>query len=165
MSAPEVDWVLEQFGSVVGSITAPLTRVDRDDSELLEGNIRDRRGDLQESNFVGATFVGRSQVPIGTEYDHDLEVVVGVRVEGLHHSEWGYIDPDGSDGIPFSGDGGLVDRLRDAILAERKRPSPDRPNIAYRHLTVENEAAQSSNYQDYYRHDFDVRFVGYEGLP
>lgn len=165
MSAPEVDWVLEQFGSVVGSITAPLTRVDRDDSELLEGNIRDRHGDLQDSNFVGASFTDRSGDPIGTEYDYDLDVVVAVRIEGLHHSEWGHIDPDGIQGIPFSGDGGLVDRLRDAVQAERKRPSPDRPNVSYRHLQVLNEAPQSSNYQDYYRHDFDVQFVGYEDLP
>lgn len=162
MSAPEVDWVLEQFESVKNSVAGPLTRVDRDDSELLEGAIRDRRGDLQTSNFVGATFTGRSSTPIGTEYHHDLDVVVGVRIEGLHHSEFGYIDPDGHEGVAFDE---LVNQLRDAILSQRKRPSPDRPDISYRHLRVVNEAPQSSNYADYYRHDFDVRFVGYEDLP
>ena len=160
----EVDWVLTQFGSVVGSLTAPLKRVDRDESEILEGNIRKRKGDLKDANFVGATFADRVPTPIGTEYDHAVEAVVGVRIEGLHHSEWGHVDPDGVEGIPFGDDGGLVDRIRDAILVERRYPDAGGTNVTYTNLTVTNEASQSSNYADYYRYDFDVVFDGFEDL-
>lgn len=157
----EVDWVLNQFGSVVGSITAPLKRVNRDESEILEDDIRERKGELQDANFVGATFANRSTDAIGTEYDHAVEAVVGVRVEGLHHSEWGHIDPDGVEGIDFDE---LVRRLRDALLAERTFPNVGSPDGTYTDLQITNEAPQSSDYRDYYRHDFDVVFNGFEDL-
>lgn len=157
----EVDWVLSQFGSVVGSITTPLKRVDRDESRILEGDLRKRKGDLQDANFVGATLADRDPTPIGTEYDHAVEAVVGVRIEGLHHSEYGHIDPDGVEGIPFDS---LVRRLRDAVLAERTFPNVGSADGTYTDLQIANEAPQSSDYRDYYRHDFDVLFHGYEDL-
>ena len=164
MSAPEVEWTLAQLGSVVGSLTTPLKRVDRDESRILEGDIRKRTAELEKANYVGAALADRTPTPIGTEYDHALETVVGVRIEGLHHSEWGHVDSDGVEGIPFGDDGGLVDRIRDAILAKRRYPDAGRTNVTYTNLTVTNEASQSSNYADYYRYDFDVVFDGFEDL-
>ena len=161
MSA-EVDWVLAQFGSVVGSITVPLRRVDRDESKVLEGDIRTREGELKKANYVGATLAGRTPTPIGTEYDHAVETVVGVRVEGLHADEWGKIDPSGQEGIDFTE---LVGRCRNALLAERVFPNVTGADATYHTLRITNEAPQSANYRDYYRYDFDVVFRGYEDLP
>jgi hypothetical protein len=165
VSSPEVDWTLTQLGSVVGSLTTPLKRVDRDESHVLDGDIRSRKEDLQKANYVGSTLADVSSVPVGTEYDHRREAVVGVRIEGLHHSEWGHVDPAGSNGIPFDNDGGLVDKIRDALLAERTYPAAGGQGVTYTDLRITNESPQSSTYGDYYRHDFDVLFTGYETLP
>lgn len=165
MSSPEVDWTLAQLGSVVGSLTVPLRRVDRDESELLEGDISKRTADLTDANYVGASLADVSNEPVGTEYDHDREVVVGVRIEGLTHREYGYVDPSGSAGVPFDADGGLVDRIRDAILVERHYPAAGKSGVTYTDLQITNEAPQSSDYQDYYRYDFDLVLNGYEDLP
>ncbi|MFC4549381.1 MULTISPECIES: hypothetical protein [Halorussus] len=165
MSAPEVEWVLTQLGSVVGSLTTPLKRVDRDESKILDGSIRSRTAELEKANYVGATLSDVTSQPIGTEYDHSREAVVGVRIEGLTHREFGYVDPNGSSGIPFDNDGGLVSRVRDALLVERTYPNAGGANVTYTDLRITNEAPQSSNYADYYRTDFDVVFNGYEDLP
>jgi len=158
----EVDWVLDQLGSVVGSTTTPLRRVNRDDSRVLEQDIRSVESELQEANYVGATHVDTVQDPIGTEYDVDREVVVGVRVTGLHHSEWGHVDPDGQEGIPFDE---LVRRCKDALWTERTWPAagPD-GSVSYTHLELQNEANTSEQYADFYRADWDVVFSGYEEL-
>jgi hypothetical protein len=162
MSAPEVDWVLSQLGSVVGSTTTPLKRVDRDESTILDGDVRTRAGELKDANFVGATLADVANTPIGTEYDHDREAVVGVRIEGMHYSEWGHVDPDGAGGISWEE---LVSRIRDALLAERTFPDAGAADVSYTDLRITNEAPQSDNYADYYRRDFDVVFNGYEDLP
>jgi len=161
MSA-EVDWVLEQLGSVVGSTTVPLKRVNRDESEILEDDIRKRKGDLQQANFVGATLADRDPEPLGFEYDHEVETVVGVRVEGLHAAEWGHIDPAGADGIPWDE---LVRRIKRALLAERTDPAVGAPDTDYHSLLITNVAPNSASYRDYYRTDFDVVFQGDETLP
>lgn len=163
MSA-EVDWVLAQLQSVVDAqpVDHPLTRVNRDDSKLLEGDIRSKEGELQDSNFVGATLADRSSEPLGTEFDNRVEAVVGVRVVGLHHDKFGHVDPDGLDGVVFDA---LVDDVREAIEAERSFPSVGREDTSYHTLFIENDAPQSSDWRDFYRYDFDVRFAGYRTLP
>ncbi|WP_135852611.1 hypothetical protein [Halorussus salinus] len=165
MTSPEVDWTLTQLGSVVGAITTPLQRIDRDESEFFDDGIRSRTAELRKTNAVGASLADVTNDPVGTEYDHAREAVVGVRIEGLHESEFGYIDPGGSDGIPFSGGGGLVDRIRDALLVNRTYPDAGGTGVTYTGLRLVNESNQSSNYQDYFRHDFDIVFNGYEELP
>ncbi|WP_135806211.1 hypothetical protein [Halorussus marinus] len=165
MSSPEVDWVLAQLGSVVGSLTVPLRRVDRDESTILDGDIRSRTEDLQQANYVGATLADVATEPRGAEYNLSREAVVGVRIEGLNHSEWGHVDPDGSEGIVWqNGDTGLVDRIRSTLLAERTWPDAGGTDVSYTHLEVANQAPQSELYADYYRYDFDVVFDGYEDL-
>jgi hypothetical protein len=165
MSSPEVDWTLAQLGSVVGSLTVPLRRVDRDDSRILDGGVRSRKADLQTANYVGVTLADVSNSPVGTEYDHEREAVVGVRIEGLHYSKHGHVDPEGSDGVPFGEAGGLVDRVRDALLVERTWPDAGGTNVTYTDLRVTNESPQSDNYQDYYHWDCDIVFNGYRELP
>lgn len=178
MSA-EVEWVLEQIGQspVTGTMTVdgtdgvtstttiqdePLKRVNRDNSDILEGDIRTRKADLQDGLFVGATLASVSTEPLGTEFDQRVEAVVGVRIEGLHHGEWGHVDPGGTNGIPF---GELVDDVTTTLYQERQFPDVGRPDTDYHTLRLENHAPQSAQYRDYYRYDFDVRFVGYETLP
>lgn len=163
MSA-EVDWVLDQLQSVVNNQPAdhPLKRIDRDESELLEGSIRDREADLQHANYVGATLAERAGQALGTEFNRRVETVVGLRIEGAHHSEYGHIDPDTNDGVDFDA---LVDDIKEALWSGRKFPAVGREDTSYHTLYVENEAPQSAQYSDYYRYDADVRFVGYRTLP
>jgi hypothetical protein len=168
---PAVTWTLDAIKSnwSAGAYSdIPIERIDRDESELLDGNIRDRTQELQDSNYVGASFADRDPTPIGTNYDHQVEVVVGIRIEGLHHSEWGYVDADASlppatagEAVPF---GDLVREIRTSILDGREFPSAGPTNVTFTDLIITNEAPQSDDWQDYYRHDFDVVFGGFEEL-
>lgn len=165
MTAPEVQFVLDAIDSNYGTPLAdvPLERIDRDASEILEQDVHTVTAELRGSNYVGATLADRTTDAIGTEYDHDVQAVVGVRIEGLHHSKWGHVDADGSDGVPWDD---LVQTIRRAILQERTFPSvSDRPNTTYTDLRTANDQDLSSNYADYYRYDFDVLFNGFEDLP
>jgi len=175
----EVDWVLDQLASAVTSVgndytlsngdSVLLKRVDRDDSQVydtdqsvsMETPVRDRTGELQTAAFVGATLVERAPEAIGTEYDHALETVVGLRLEGLHQSEYGHIDPDGADGVPWEE---LKTRVRRAILSGRTHPSVGRADTDYHSLFLSNDSDSSSDYSEYYRWDCDVVFHGYEDL-
>lgn len=165
MTAPEVQFVLDAIDSNYGTPLAdvPLERIDRDNSDILEQSIHDVSAELQDSNYVGATLADRSTTAIGTEYDHDIETVVGVRIEGAHHSEWGHVDPDGSDGVAWDT---LVRTIRRAVLQEREFPSvSNRPNTTYTWIEERNFTDLSADYSDYYRADVDFVFQGFETLP
>lgn len=161
---PEVEFVLDAIDSNYGEALedVPLKRVDRDNSDILEDDVHTRTGKLEETNFVGARFADRSPTPIGTEYDHRIEAVVGVRIEGMHHSEYGHIDPDGVEGVDWDE---LVRKIRRAILTERKFPDVGRSDTGYTYLSLANEVDTSSEYADYYRYDMDILFFGFEELP
>lgn len=167
----ELDWVLEQFASVATDVAnqytlesgdpVQLERVNRDESRILEQDVQSIRGDLEKAAFVGATHVDTVEEPMGSQYDLQREVVVGVRVTGLtSQGSYGHIDPDGQDGIPFTGDGGLVQRCKDAVLAERKFPAAAPSDAAYTYLEFQNEANTSQQWADFYRWDADVVFHG-----
>lgn len=167
MSNPLVGFVLDQLQPVVDAQPGahPLKRVDRDASQILEGDIRDRTGELKTANFVGAAHVDRDAAPIGTEYNLDVEGVVGVRIEGLHHSGWGHIDPEGFNAPAFDGAGGLVQDIKTALYDARTFPDAGRPAVDFTDLRLTNQAPQSHLWADYFRYDFDVVFQGYEELP
>ena len=157
----EVDWVLEQLGSVVGSTTTPLRRVNRDESRILEQDVRSIQGELTRANYVGVTHVDTTRDPVGTEYDADREVVVGVRVTGLTCEEHGWVDSTGQAGMPFDE---LVARCKDALWSERTWPAAGPSGVSYTHLQLQNESNTSEQYADFYRADWDVVFDGYEDL-
>jgi hypothetical protein len=180
VTASEVEWVLDQLTTAVNAIQNnytlsdgdPVTvkRVDRDESRLYTGSdsvdmstpIRSRTGELKTGVFVGASLVDRSPTAVGTEYDHELETVVGLRVEGLHYAEWGHVDPDGDAGVPFNV---LISEVRDALLKQRTYPAAGGSGVSYTDLQLQNEADTSSNWKDFYRHSVDVVFNGFETLP
>lgn len=160
----ETDWLLGAIKTnwPEASFPSNLTRVNREESELLEEGIRSRKGELTKSNFVGAALATRTPTPVGTEYDHDLEAVVDVRIEGLDHAEWGHIDPAGQEGYVWKN---LINNVREAILVDRTWPGVGRANTTYHSLTIESKTDRSSNYRDFYDYRFSVRFHGYETLP
>jgi len=160
----EVDFVLDQLASVVNAQPAahPLRRVDRDDSDDLDGSIRTREAELQAANYVGASLADESTSPVGSAYDHDYERVVGLRIEGLHHSQYGHVDPDGANGVVWDD---LVHSIRHELLGSRTFPAAGRSDVDYTDLRLQNEAPQSADYADYYRYDADIVFRGYETLP
>ncbi len=174
MTAPAVSWTLDQVASVVAAQPTghPLRRVDRDNALVYDGEQRiematpthEHTAALEDSNLVGVAAAEGSQTPIGAEYDLEIETIVSVRIEGLHHSEWGHIDPAGDAGVPWRGDDGLVDQLRAAILASRQRPAAGRSSVSFTHLQVSNFVDRASEYGEYYRADFDIVFDGFETL-
>lgn len=165
MTTPEVQFVLDAINDHYGTALSnvPLERIDRDNADILEQSVHSISGELERTNFVGATLASRDPQAIGTEYDHDIQAVVGVRIEGAHHSEHGHIDPDGSNGVEWWR---LKKNIRRAILTDREFPAvSNRPNTTYTDLQFANENDQSDDYADYYRYDFDVLFNGFETLP
>ena len=95
-----------------------LARIDRDEPKILETDERTKSIELSRWNAVGASLVDRSTNPRGTEYDHYIETVVDVRVEGLHETEHGNV----SSTMAFRH---LVNAIRRAILTERSYPPLD----------------------------------------
>ncbi|MFA1612053.1 hypothetical protein [Halobellus rubicundus] len=168
MGSPQVDWTLEHLASVADAQpdAHPLVRVDRDDAEVfgagdtvdMSAPIRDRKAALKKANYVGATLASSERSPIGTEYDYRVDDVVRVRVEGLHHSEWGHIDPTGGKGVLFSD---LVNTIQNAIDSQAAFPQVAVPDTQYTHLLITNDDPQSAEYADFYRYSFDIEFSGY----
>lgn len=178
----EVNWVLEQLSSVVDDLAANYTdrngnpvalkRVNRDDSSVYDGSesldlnepMHKRKKALKSGVFVGATEADRATEPAGFEYDHDLETVVGLRLEGMttQGGLYGHVDPDGENGVPWSV---FKRQVRRTLLGSRSYPETPVPNTAYHTLLVTNEDPQSNEYRDFYRWEADVVFQGYEELP
>ncbi|WP_265112282.1 hypothetical protein [Halosolutus halophilus] len=181
MSA-EVDWVLDQLGSVVDGVGTDYTlrdgdpvtikRINRDDSGVYEGSsgvdmtepIHTRTEDLEGGIFIGAKLADWDTDPVGTEYDHQIEAIVGLTIEGLttRGGNYGHVDPDGQNGVPFDE---LTRRVRRTLLASRSYPNPGVPNTSYNDLLVTNDDPQSAEYRDFYRYQVDCVFRGYEELP
>jgi len=171
MTHPTVDFILDAIKTNWSAGTfsdIPLERIDRDNSEILAGNVRSHTEDLQRTNYVGVAYQNRDVLPIGTGYDHDIEVVAGVRIEGLHTDEFGKVDPNVSlpptsanDPVPWHD---LVDEIRDTILAEKSFPDTGQSDIDFTDLQIVFEDPGSTARGDYYRHDIDVGFNGYEEL-
>lgn len=175
---PAADWILDRLAPVVESVAndydhrnggnCVLKRVDRDNSRVFEGGesidmtepIHTRVEKLKTGNFVGVTFADRGGDLVGTEPMLDGDVVINVRLEGMTHREYGHIDPDGEQGIPFDE---LTDRVRDQIWDGLEYPDVDDPRMSYRYLTIDDDP-QSVGWSDFYRHSFDVTLFGYESL-
>lgn len=174
MTSTPVKWVLDELGAVVDAQPAehPLRRVDRDNALVFEGggmfdmsaSIRDRTGELQHANFVGATYADRNDEYEGTKPDLDLQEIVGIRVEGYSGS-YGHVDPLGEDGVVFSGtDDSLVQQIIDALYDGLQFPDAGRTPVEFTHLSLTNHAPQSDTWAEYHRYDFDVVFDGFEEL-
>ena len=179
MSAPEVDWVLNQLADVVTSVAndyslqsgddVVVKRVDRDDSQVYDGSetvdmstpLYKRTEELEKAVYVGASYADRSTEALGTGYDHDIEAVVNLRLEGLIYREWGHVDPAGENGVPFEE---LKRRCRDVFTENRKYPSLTTPDGSYHTLEITNEDLQSSNWADFYRYEFDILLRGEQDL-
>ena len=169
---PEVEWTLGRIKanwSVGNYADIPLERIDRDEKELLDGSTTEHETALKSNNYVGATLADSAPEPIGTEYDHEAERVVAVRIEGLDEQKYGYVDTDASlppstpgDPVPWSD---LVSEIRRAILTDRTFPAAGDSNTDFTDVTITNENPRSSEYDVYYRYDFELLFSGYEDLP
>ena len=182
MTAPEVEWVLTQLADVAGAVATDyslsaerdndpvqLRRVDRDESQVYDSDetvsmsepLPERKAALESGAYVGVASVDSDETPIGTGYDLDLERVVGLRLEGLHHAKYGHIDPSGEAGIPFAE---LKRRVRSALYDERTWPDAGAPAVSFTHLRLANVADTSRNWRDFYRWDADIVFDGFEEL-
>ncbi|WP_254768232.1 hypothetical protein [Salinilacihabitans rarus] len=165
----EVTWVLDTIKTGwPGSWPADddgdplLYRINRDEPEILETGERTRSLDLSKASAIGAALGSRSPTPTGTEYRNRVETVVSVRFEGLtsRGGEWGHVD-SAADVEQ------LVRYAQHALLAQRSYPTINDVDqdaigsVAYHSLFVENETDQSHDHRDYFRRDWDVRFVGY----
>lgn len=144
-----------------GEDPPPLELIDRQDVEN-EDDVEKRKSELTRGNIVSVASVDESTTPVGTEFDHSIERVASVRIEGLTADKYGYVDESGNDGVPWSS---LVRLVRRAILRARTFPDTATPNIAYTSLELTNVAPQSQLWSDYYRYDVDILFDGFERTP
>ena len=186
MVQDEVDWVLEtvrenwpglgdsglygegEYGGGLYYSTdgypTDLYRINRDEPEILETGERTKSLERTNGNAIAAALASRSTSPIGTGYNHEVETVVSVRIEGLtsRDGNWGHVD----DTQHFNQ---LVAYAKRALLLERTYPTieadDDIGRVSYLDLRVENEQPLSSQHKDLYRTDFDVRLTGRECLP
>lgn len=186
MTAEEVQYVLDELGTVVDDVATEYTithpsgstspvqtkRVDRDNALLYDGggtfdmeqSITEMEDDLKKGNYVGARFADRDSSYIGTTPNLDTESVVGVRIIGYSGS-YGHVDPLGENGVPFQGtDDALVERCMEALREGLKFPDAGRTNVAFTHLTITNESPVMAAWQEYYRYDFDIVFDGFEEI-
>lgn len=168
---PEVEFVLETLDSVVSNQPAdhPLHRVDRDNSRIYEDNtaldqtqpISKRKKKLEAANLVGIASQTASNAPYGTDYDHERDMVLSARVEGLTHFEHGHIDPDGSNGVVWDS---LCEEIKSGVLDERTYPSHASFRTAQLDLGITNESYNSKDWADYYQREFDIVFRGRKEL-
>jgi len=167
----EVEWTLEALDTVVSMQPSDhsLRRVDRDRARVYESGqpfdmttpMRERVEDLQRANFVGVASESRDNEPLGQDYNLDTDAVLSVRIEGLHHSEYGHVDSDGVDGVVFDS---LYHVVRGALLDHRTYPQDSAFRDAKLDLRVQNEDFQLKDYADFFRADFDLVFRGFEQL-
>lgn len=165
MTAPEVQVILDAIDDHYGTLLAdvPLERIDRDNADNIDTDTHGISEELTRTNIVSATLATADPTPIGTEFDHRIQAIVGVRIEGAHRSEFGHIDPEGIDGEPWDD---LREGVRRAIMTEREYPDvPDRSDTNYTWIQELNSNDSSSEYANYYRFDADYAFHGYETLP
>lgn len=154
----ESDWALKVIErDWPGTYPGDLRRINRDNSENVATNIRDRKAELVKANYVDIGAATRSTTPTGTEYDLKVEQVLDVRVVGLHESEYGHI----TDSDSFLG---LVQDIKTALYANRRHPDVGRPDMSYHTLELENEDDRSGEYYDFYDYRFSIRLRGYEDL-
>lgn len=104
---------------------------------------------------------GRTQDPVGTEFDFDVEAEVDVRLESVNN---GFNDEitDSTDWETFQ------DIIKRTILTNRKFPRTD-PNCRFdwRWLSITNESRlpQAENNRDHYGVSLTVTYYGFERLP
>lgn len=174
MTAPLVQFVLDAIDTNTSQALAdiPLERIDRDNSDLLDGApVHQMGAELEEMNYVGAALESLNGDPIGADYDLAVDPVVSVRLVGAHVAEFGAIDPQigtpqaRSPGYPTTTWYDLTQAVRRAVLDARTFPAVGASNFAFKDLFIENYTDTASEYADYYQLDFDVRFGGFEVLP
>jgi hypothetical protein len=178
MTSPEVEFVLDTIKQNIGPALAdiPLERIDRTNSLNLDGGdalsmsrAPHRRSEsLEAMTYVGAADVETSRTFVDPDPNYEVDRVVGVRLEGLHVSAGGAIDPYAgtadSETVPWPTTQwtDLKDAITSALTSEIKFPDAGRTGTGYKDLTLVNEADTSRNYGDAYRLDVDVQFMGFE---
>jgi len=175
MSTPEVDFILEQFASVVAAQpdAHPLRRVDRDTSRVYETDasldmsdpLYTREAKLEKSNLVGAASQTQTPAVAGPNQRYELSAAASVRLEGLTRDggQFGHVHPEGADGAPTFES--LFRDVFDALQAVMSYPDVGRPGVDYRDLRMTNIDRQLSDDKDFYRAEFDVVFRGYTDTP
>jgi hypothetical protein len=121
---------------------------------------RAKRIDLKRGNIVEATFVSQEPAPQGTEYDHDLETSINVRIEGVATSR-GHLA-----GVTDFWQ--LVRAVRYSILAERTWPARNSDGVVhYKDLVFENGSptSETSDVRESFGYTVDVVYRGVEELP
>ena len=171
MTAPEIQWVFDTLDTIVyqtaiewgteGDVpdgAVPVRRVDRNDSDIYDGNIHTRRSDLTKSNYISAALTDDGESHGGFGDDYNAEAIVSLRIEGLTRrgGNYGHVDPSGDDGIVFRE---FYDAVRNALRANDRHP--DVAGRSYHTVFLENGTNRSSNYSDFYEYRLDCRFDGY----
>jgi len=167
MVQDEVGWLLETIKANWPGASFPdtLARIDRDEPKILETGERTRSLELEEWNAIGASRTNREATPVGSEYDYRVETTISLRLEGLHADEWGNV----ASSADFEQ---LVRYVQHAVSVERSYPTVEDVDqdgigsVAYHTISPpENETDLSADDRDYFRRDWEYRFIGYANQP
>lgn len=153
-------YLVNRDDSTIYEITDSGTAVVGESTVGASEDQRSATGDLTRGNFVGVAYTDASRSISGWEYDHDLDDVISVRVEGLHEDEWGHLADDDA----FRQ---LREEVERCLELERQWPIPpaDSRDDYYRTLVFRNQTLMNPSWADKYRYDFDVGFLGRRDLP
>lgn len=152
------NWLLETIDTEWpdGDIPDDVTRVNANDSELLDGPIRSRAKHLKKANYIGVRHTQRDDIPGGVNTGSEREAVLRVQVEGLVKRKGGSI----SDHQEFRD---LVRGTKEAIRAVKHSPGVgDEHPATWVKVMVGPETGGSSAQSDYYQTIFDVTLEGHE---
>ena len=163
----EVTWTLETIKTNWPGDAFPsdLARIDRDSPEILETGERKRGVELTQWNAIAASLATRDPTPVGDDYNHRVVTTLSFRLEGVHSKEGGLIDS--ADHFEQ-----LVRYVQHAISVERSYPTVDDVDqdgigsVAYHTISPpEDETDLSDDNRDYFRRDWEHRFIGYANQP
>lgn len=168
-SVPEVQFILDAIsnnwtGSETDIADVPLERIDRDNGFNLDSGEHVHADKPTKANLVGAASSTTDAEALGKHYEHRIQRVVNVRVQGAIDREHGEIErTDNATGPPQWQY--VVNNVRRSILTDREFPAvADRPNLDYTWIEERNQQDLSRNWSDWYRWTADYVFRGFETL-
>lgn len=148
-------WVLDEIKDNWDGVfpTSGLERVAREDTDLLEANRQERRGELQKHNIVMAHYGGEAQVRLHAEGGDVVSPIVTVRIEGLDIDKHGHVE----DHADFRE---LVDDVKAAIREVRSPDVGDAHPGSFDEVRITDERSFSHLLADHYVTELDLTFTG-----
>lgn len=132
------------------------TLIDGDEMRFHSDDSRARSPHPRDANLLTVDSTPTTQnEPIGTSFQYRTQAGVRVFLESMHADGGGQVaDKDAFDTI--------VSEARRALMVDRVYPVG-----TFTHMIIQDENDRSPEVDpaDYFRYEFDLRYIGFEDLP